>query len=270
MRHKLIVYFVLAVFLISYASATDTEINVKTLSNVKVTIQVLDPAQVYLLLNSFHVESGYSGEVSAAYVGEEETVDIKVQITENGNQLIVEKFKGVKTGKPVYVTAFIGNVSISDEKEPVVSDVPSQNSSNATNVSSQIASNASVNDSSEIEADKGVTGSAILDKINFPVKWYYILGGIVLILVVGFLIFRFFINRSSSQVPAYNVTKLNRNNMISPRKMEGELGEAHKKIIALQNEVNGLKKAEKIKEAERKIQADKEELERIKKGKDSF
>jgi len=261
MRGKFILFLVLVMFLMSYASAVTTDINVKTLKNVKVSVFILDPAQVYYLLNSSHVQSGEAGEVLVSYSGEEKEVNVRVQITEEGKQIMLEKFEGVKTGKPVNIRMFVGDVSLSQdgEKNETVA-VANQTSANLTSSLNSIVSNETQN--------LGISGSVIAEGGNFFAKWwYYLAGGVILVIVIGFLAFRFFMNKDSGQQLIHSDKRpITSGVSVSSRKLEELLGISQRKIIELQKEVGTLKNKEKIQAAERKIEEDKKELERLRRG----
>jgi len=264
MRSKLILFLVLGVFLISYASAVTTDINVKTLKNVKVSIFILDPAQVYYLLNSSHIQSGEGGEVSVGYSGEEKEVNVRVQITENGKQIMLEKFEKVKTGEPVNIRMFVGDVTINQNEENETIAVVNQTSADLNTTNTTVLS---AGTSSNETQNLGISGSVIAEESNFFAKWrYYLVGGVILVIVIGFLVSKFFMNRSM-QPAVYSVRKPVMGGVsVNSRKLEEQLNESQKKIAELQKEVVTLKNKEKIQAAERKIEEDKKELERLRKG----
>ena len=85
--------FLLVIFSISFVSAIDTQINVRTLPNHKASIFVLKTGETYLLLNSYHINADSTGQVSATYSGDESKIMITLKITKNGQTVMLNKFE---------------------------------------------------------------------------------------------------------------------------------------------------------------------------------
>ena len=95
-------------------------------------------------------------------------------------------------------------------------------------------------------------------------RLYYILGGILVVLVLAFLIYSHGKNNPNGNFGL----KLKS----SPPTLEYDQGfqlkKAEEKIKKLETELNTMKNQEKIKQVERKLQEDKDKLERLRKGED--
>ena len=275
------VIFLALVFVLPFASAIDTQINVKTLPEHKVSIFVLDPGETYKLLDSYHINSDTSGIVSAKYSGIESEIKVNVKITKDGKTVIFEKFEDeFRAGESLYLKVIPGNIStnyIEDDKAKEAENnetgnttqntQPTQPTINATNSTQD--DNETTTSSSTSSKKSGISGSAVFSEIKKYTKVYYILG---IVLIVGVVIF--FILRSGvigKMASGFGNNKLSSNYDYEPIKYnfkDTEVENLENKMKSIQAEINRIKNQKKIQEAEKKLEEDRRRLEKLKKGED--
>ena len=78
--------FILLVLILStqVISAISSEVTVKTVPNHKIMISILKPGEIYSLIESFHKETGPTGEVPITFSYEGSTFDVAVWVKKTG------------------------------------------------------------------------------------------------------------------------------------------------------------------------------------------
>ncbi|MBI5804371.1 hypothetical protein HY450_03945 [Candidatus Pacearchaeota archaeon] len=270
MKRTFILFAVLmALPLISAA----TEINVRTLPNYDVSIFVLDPTQVYYLLDSFHLTADGNGLVSAVYEGTEEKVKINVKVFQDDTTLILEKFDSFDTGFPLYLQVIPDDVlrdykKLDDEK--AAAEAAAAEAAAQAEAAAAAAAIEETETAPEEPASQGLSGSSIFNgEGGFPKSVYFIIGGAVLIIIVIFILK----NRISAVSGLLSIPRTDKRKDLNFSETNGSLGKknreiekAERKIKEVQMEINRLKNQDKIEAAERKIEQDRIELKKLREG----
>lgn len=264
-----VIFFAL-VFILPLVSAIDTQINVKTLANHKVSIFVIAPEETYRLLESFHILANGTDIVSAIYKGEEDTIKVNVKITKDGKTVIFEKFDDeFRAGENLYLKVIPGDIStnyLEDEKANETKEAGNNETLNTTeqNISTTLATEEKTINSSSSKKF-GISGSAILGEIKKYTKVYYIIGIILIVTVIVFFIWRSGVigkvgDKFSSDSSSYDYEPIKYNFK------DKEIDTLEKKMKSIQSEINVIKNQKKISEAEKKLEEDRRSLDRLKKG----
>lgn len=292
MVKKIILSLFILVLTMHLAYAVDTQIKVKTLPEHKVSIFILKPNEIFSSLESFHRDSGITGEVSIIYSSNNvNELDILANIKKNNIKILSERFKDYKAGEQISIR--IDNNEINGHYKTdsgVKESSPSQNiSSEETNKSNNsivqvtgVKKEKEEDVSSTEESSKNnktISGKAVSEGKEglFSPNIYYIVGGVILILLVVFFIVRRY--RSSNilgEGPSthggfglhgssgfhFSGGSGGRTPMINQR----EVKRLERELESAQREIRTLKNREKIRIVEDKLKQDKLELERLKRG----
>jgi len=275
------ILFFLSAF--SFVSAVDTEINIRTRPDYKVSIFVLDPGKTYLLLDSFHINSGGEGEVSVIYSGDEDEVKINVKVVGGVSTNLLEKFGIFETGEALYLQVIPGDISdnykADDEEEEeaaaTANESANEDSQEGTDDGSSDGENDEdnedvVDDETVSVGSSGITGWAIFGGGEVPRTVYFIIGLVLVGVVMAIIVFKGVVPRLRKD-PAYNYKPVKSGmEEHSPKKekVEEELLAAERKIQEARATINRLQNQDKIADAEKKLKADQEALEKLKRGED--
>ena len=265
MVNKILLLSVLALVLIVPFALATTEINVKTLPEHKVSIFVLEPAEVYTLLESYHVVSDSSGIVTVSYSENINKVNIKVKVTKDGQEVLLHDFEDMDTGGSLYLQVIPGSVleNYREVEEKEAQDAAAQAEAAAAEAAI-LENQAEQTDEAPAGGDAGVTGFAVSDVVpKFSNMTYFIVGGIILALVV--VVFVLKSGALSSIVkkdPAFDYKKVN------PERgeMDKELENAERRIREAETEIAKLRNKDKIALAEKKLEADRADLDKLRSG----
>jgi len=256
MRRIILITLFVSFLALSIVSALDTEIHVKTIRENKVSIFVYKSGIVPpLLLNSYHINSGPTGEVSKIYTGTEETLDVKVQVSKDGKTIYLERFDVYTAGKPIYIQLLSENIS-----RDYMAGASAASSVTATNTSSNSSANTSESSSTGSTAAPPVTATNTSSKnpttalASMQIK-YYILEAVVIALIILLIIK---LRSQNSSQPAPKKIKLPEDK----DSLKNALFQSQKKIRELESQLNSIKNHEKIKSMEVQLQAEKREMER--------
>lgn len=265
MKKEILIFaFLLAMLILPFASALDTEINVRTISQHKTHILVLADSDTYGLLQDFHLNSDDFGNVQVVYSGEESSVNINVQIDEGYEKLMLEKFQSVPTGSPVYLQVIPGSVSdnyLALDKETEEARAKQEAEALATETATVQTEETPIEESVDeqpVEESKsgGITASAISDfASSVPSMVYYIVGG--LIIALAFVLFIFKNPRM--------LKGLSKSPQVKSQSSIDTLEDAERKIEEAQKEIAKLRSKEKIFEAEKKLEQDRSALDDLRK-----
>lgn len=260
------IFFVvlLCSILIMPLALAGTTINVKTISGHKASVIMLGAGDTYEFLDSKHVPTGDTGEVSIDYAGDRTELDVLVKITKDGEDVVSHRFDGMDATSPMYLQVIPGKISENykelEEKKAAEEAAKAVPEVVEESVDGEIVQEGVAEENSEGDENSKVTGNAIsIDSIKIPKNVYYIVGGIILaaaILLAG-------LKMGPSVVRAIPRPSVGGYSGGATTK---QLADAERRIKEAQAEINKLKNRDKIDAAERKMQKDKEELERLKKG----
>lgn len=271
---RIIAFFIALLFFASIASvyAADTQINVRTLSDHKVSVFVLDASQTYYLLKSFYGNSDIYGKFSATYTGDTSKLSIRIIVEKDKKQVLSEKFGPYNSGAPVYIQALPGNLSsdysVLDKAASAAQNTtaPSTNvslknetvnSSVTKNITSSIKNNTNQNVSNN--TNNTISGNSIFDENSDVLKIVgYVIAGLILLMIIVFLFVRYG-NRMLETVKGRPSAPSG-----SPKDIERQLRKTEKRLVAAEAELEKMKKMEKVREVEKKIQEEREELRRLK------
>ncbi len=282
-----VVLLLLTIFSICLVSAIDTQINVRTWPNHKASILVSKPVEPPPLLNSFHINSGSTGEVSAVYSGDDPIIKITVKITKDGQTVLMQKFENeFATGSPLYLQVIPGRISdnykLQDEQREqnatnqaaTNQTIVNQTSQNATQENQTAPETTNSTTTNTTETNSSITGAVISDKTNkssfkIPIfVWYILLGLIVAgIIVFGFIKLKPKMKRSETpHYERHGRVALKPIHHQEAKDTNSQLAEAERKIREAQEEINKIKNKSKMDEIRSRIQKEQDELSRLEKG----
>ncbi len=318
MRRKIILgaaIFISLIF-ISFVSAFDTPIKVKTLADHKVSIFAYETGKL-TYENSYHLTADIKGEVSLVHSSSSSKIDIMVKVTKDGQKVFLTRFDGYDAGKQIYIR-------LDNEEENGFYNPDAQKIENTTNVSVASRENQSVENKTEEvaatstsqDSQDTITGKVVdgNDSSGLPKFAYYIIGFFVLSFIV-LLGIRFYgrsnrngLNYDSGNLGGFSkgtgpltptvrkafpesrkndlskpntyysgVTQNPRNrpqpttNVVQSPKVEDntqddEIKNIEQQIKDLRIKENRIKDKERIKKTQAQLEADKRELERLKRN----
>lgn len=271
MVKKLTLILTIFILLVQLISAVDTEITVKTLPGHKIMISALNPGEGYSLINSFHKDSGPTGEVSIILSSTVNYFDVAVWVKKDNQVILYKKFEnGYPSGTPIvlelypewYVKEEVNNLSL-EENTTISSE----------NISSE---NITINETAVILEEKteqqnpSLGGSVIFGEGFFSNnKIYYGIGIIALLAIIT--IFAIKIKNRSKEPREIKIRKLSDIQAEKKEKFQYAkkiIENAEKKINEAQEEIRSIKNKGKIEEVKNKILEYEQELARLREGKE--
>ena len=287
-RWAILAAFLLIFLLVNFVAAADTEIIVKTAPRNKVSIQVLDPSQVYALLNSYHIYVPETGKVHAIYSGNEAKVNLKVSISKDGTIIKFgdkdfQLFENYDTGKKIYILMMPGEeVKIGyDNFDALPVQAESNDTENSTTgVNGTLNATAGVSEPDVLGAP--ISGDVVAgdSEGNKKIYVYMVLGIILVSVIVMFLIFKLggnVLNRPPSEIKVVKLSEMNpdRENsqesaapsLPNVKMLKKIIQEKEEKLKQAEAEINRLRNQDKIREIERRMEEERKEIEKLKSGK---
>src|SRR3989344_8395356 len=128
MVKKIIVGLVFLLLAINFVVA-ETVINVRTLPEHKVSIFIRAPDELPLV-DSKHLNSGPTGEVSYSFTGSLNEIEISIKITKDAETIMLEELGTFATGSPLYLQVKPGEVL----KDYKAAETPPEPETNETNI----------------------------------------------------------------------------------------------------------------------------------------
>ena len=280
-RFALMMMVLLLVF--PLASAFDTPIKVKTIVGNKVSIFVY-PSGSLASVNSYYLETNGNGEVSVVHTSSDNEIDLLVKVTKDGVNIFKEKFTGYEAGAPISIkmdydeiTGEYDEAAVKANETPVVVAPVANTTEEVKETVKTDATNASVTGN----VAKEVSGGSGFSKIIF-----FIIGGVLIVGAVVFLVMRYSTFRFSSGKSggaADGAPTYFRSNNVGVGKGSGfsmthassapvsstggpDVAELENKIKEAERQLNLLKNREKIRIAEKRLEEDRKELDRLRKG----
>ena len=257
---------------------SSTQVNIKSFPSHKVEVRALVSGSVYSLIESFYGSTDASGMFSQVISLDESEFDVKVWI-KNGNDVVVsERFDGISLSDTLNLVMFPGSVETVDSFEVPAEATNETEPTNITENTTEVA-NDSVEDSSIDTAETppeaaGITGLSTSEDTGFfsGSSLYYIIG-VVVLLAIGFFGFTAFKKSQGAPTRGIKVKKLSelqreREEMSgkSVEEYKHALDSAQKKLEESQREISKLKNQEKIKQIEDRMNKEKEEVNRLRRG----
>jgi uncharacterized small protein (DUF1192 family) len=240
-------------------SAIETPISVKTLGDHKASIFVYSNGGL-AILESYHVETGFDGMVSVKHSSGSSDLDVRVKVTNEGKTILNEKFEDYAAGEPISIR--LDFEEITGTYDPTL-DVEVNETVEQNGTVEEVEPNVTIG---EIEEASGsITGNVVSENGGSISKiWYLIIVGILSAIAVTLFILR----KSVMKNPAVIKSGANEKNVkISENEVKLiEVNKLEEKIKDFQVEINRLKNKEKIEAAEKRLEEDKNELERLRKG----
>jgi len=241
------------------------EINVRTVSGHRASITLLGAGETYEFLDSFHLDTGDNGMVKVEYTGGKEAIDVLVKISKDGETIVNERFEEMNAAEPMYLQVIPGKISkdylkLDEEKARAEEERLAKLEAEKAEVA-----NPEVTD----DGNKGVTGSAISDyELKIPKSLYYIVGGLLVVGLLAFLGLKYGDNLRGLGPGKPVVSVASASNTGSAKdpaeeRLIAQLKEAQKEIARLKREEENITK---IVEMEKKLEADKEELRKLRSG----
>ena len=257
-----LLFMLIAVPLIS---ATDTEINVETLSNHEVSILVLKSGETYSLLELYNNKpSGQYGNVSVLFPSSDiDKINIQVIVKQNGQQVLTKKFTDIPTGSPVsfqVLPEWINNNTLNNNSQNSV------NFSNLSNTTPQNTSNTnvSINNSTNKNVSGFSTPNLNVEFLRSKIFWTVLIIMVVAVLVIVFRnkISSVFSNGSIKfKTKGGDSVKVNTKDIKSIKR---ELQTTSQKLEATQKELSQYKNQDKIRDLQKNIEEQTKELQRLK------
>jgi len=282
MMRKIVLGILFLMLVFPLASAADTAIKVKTLPNHKVSIFIYSSGSLSIDNSFLYKVSDSNGIVSIVYSAPKTKIDVRVKVeTQDGTKLFNELFEEYTSGKPIYIR-------LDDDEINGEYVEPAAVSENVTENETQIEEN-----TSEIipASNETVTGAVISEEGNeiFSKTAYIVVIAVVIALVIVLFVFRKKIftrdagsigskpnfsppakPSSSKGIPPNRFLRINMKNdetrNINAAVSGSEIEDIERKLKDAQKELHLIKNQEKIKFAEKKIEEDRRDLERLKRG----
>ena len=282
MMRKIVLGILFLMLVFPLASAADTAIKVKTLPNHKVSIFIYSSGSLSIDSSFLYKVSDSNGLVSIVYSAPKTKIDVRVKVeTQDGTKLFNELFEEYTSGKSIYIR-------LDDDEINGEYVEPAAVSENVTENETQIEEN-----TSEIipASNETVTGAVISEEGNeiFSKTAYIVVIAVVIALVIVLFVFRkkIFTRDASSMGSKPNFsppakpsssegilpnrflrmnTKNDETRNINAAVSGSEIEDIERKLKDAQKELHLIKNQEKIKFAEKKIEEDRRDLERLKRG----
>lgn len=278
---KKIIFLLVLLMVLPIGSALDTQISVKTLSDHKVLIQIFDPVDSHII-ESFFKTADIIGETSVVYTsGGEGQIDVGVTIAKDGEEVLYEKFEDYSLGEDISIR--IDFIEISGDYDANPEPEPKENFVENKTVE---VTNASNNETVVEEIDEKPEGAAATGNVvsegsgGVPKYVYFIVAGLLIASAVVFLVVKRNSMKNGGGVMMDSrlkpSVKMSSNTGFKPSPISNqaiglskgaEIQMLEAKIKEFQKEITQLKnddRTKEIKEAEKKLESDKRELERLK------
>ena len=282
MMRKIVLGILFLMLVFPLASAADTAIKVKTLPNHKVSIFIYSSGSLSIDSSFLYKVSDSNGLVSIVYSAPKTKIDVRVKVeTQDGTKVFNELFEEYTSGKSIYIRLDDDEIN-GEYVEPVAV------SENVTENETQTEENIS---ETTLASNETVTGAVISEEGNgiFSKTAYIVVMAVVIALVIVLLVFRkkIFTRDASSMgskpnfsppakpssskgIPPNRFLRINMKNdetrNINAAVSGSEIEDIERKLKDAQKELHLIKNQEKIKFAERKIEEDRRDLERLKRG----
>jgi len=257
---KKIVCFVLGLLLIMpFVSAAVTEITVKAPMNYKVSLMILQPTDVYGLIESVQTKVGTDGIAQVNYSSTLDEIKLGVLVKFAGETLSYDTYGPFSTGEPVYIDSITGEVKDSVPVTETPTDII--NESLEQNNSEELLMNETEGSNSPF-----LTGKFVSTLKENKTIIFYCIGGVFLVGIIIFLVVH------KMKIPKGDIKVKKLSDIQKEKEDSGDedkrIKELQNQIYAAQKRINEIKNKDKIEEVRKKLEKDKEELEKLEKGED--
>lgn len=250
---KKIILMLLFLVCLNFVSAIDTEINIRTYPHARANILIIQDSDEYQLLEAINQDVPETGELAVIYSGEENDFKVNVQISYEGETLILEKFGVVSAGEPLYLQVIPGSVSdnfLEDEEiqaaeEKTEEGTAAEVAEEKTLIESPSETTEKLEEQQAEQAGSGVTGNVVSGNINgFSKTTYLVLAGIFIALAVFFIVAK---TTFWKKDPAYDYKP------IKPEMYEHKIEDAERKIKEVEDEIITIKNKKRLDDLEHKM-----------------
>lgn len=265
MVKKHFAFLILVIVCISFVSAIDTNVNIKTLPGHEVQVSASKVGTVsFELLNSSKGTSDEYGDASFVLSFNEAKYNLFIYVKKEGKTILPPNESPYKSydlisGKDV-------SIKLIPEWAEFI-ETPKANNTNVSLENKTIGNETVLIKENETEKS-GFSGGVISEKIKgiFTNKIFYYAIGIV-VLGIFVLVLRGRKSKGAREIKVRKLSEMN-SERDEHEKKSAEVAAAERKMKEAQQELNRLKNADKIEEMENKLKKQQEELERLKKGGD--
>jgi len=260
MKKILLIVLILVLFMPVVLASVD--INIKTLTNHKISVFIREPGSLASIESHSFKQTGTEGELVITSSVSKSKIDMLVNLHKDGVKILGETFEDVSTSEPININFIPDEIELTTgvvegeiiEEEPEV-------------IEEEVVEEAIVEEETEVveepKENKGLLTGAVVGKvkdISTSKTTYYIIGGIFIIGVFVIFIVRKKIRKKSG----FKITKLNNRDSLSDKNYEQKLEDAEKKLDEAREELDFLKnRKSKLQEAREKFKKDQEELKRL-------
>lgn len=253
----------LIILLMPFISSAVTPITAKAPLNYKVSFSILNPSEMYALLDSFHTKAGTDGLAQINYSSTLDEIKIGVLVRFAGEKISYDVYGPYTTGETVYIDTETKEVLLGNEATSFLSPQEVLIEEESEELEEPLES-----ESNETEESIFPTGKVVsIIKQNRTIIIYVFLGALVLAgAVFSFIRFKK-MKKGSGDIKVKKLSDLKK----EKEDFDVEKDEIEKlqiQIAEAQKAINKIKNKEKIKEAEKKLEEDKAELEKLQKGED--
>jgi len=265
---KLILGFFVLIVLISFISATETQISVKTMPFHDVQLALFDPySNDFILYERFVGNSNNYGDISFNFSSDKQKFRIISFIKKDNVKILTKQFDDIfVAGEPIYLEIVQEGFEIIPTPIQQINYSNNQTSKNTTNESNLREET----NSEETNTNKSqLTGLVTSEKSSiFSKKTVYYTGGIIGFFIASFIVFLFIKNKQSS-AKEITIKKLSELKEDKGDKIGYDLRlieDAERKIKEAQEEINKLKNKERIKELKNKVENYQKEINKLEEG----
>lgn len=251
--------------MISMASAVETDIVVKTISENQVTVRIFDMETVNAL-ETFVRTADEDGEISITYAGDSPFIRLSTFI--RGDPLLW--FKKDSNGKNISALSEIHIDLTSGSPKAIVKEkLPVVNETTENETIEEVVEDLNKTEEEVTGGGAGITGSAIFSgKTTTSKVFYSVLGVIILGAIVFFFMKRGHFSSGGGEEREPRVTKLSEMTKQSEGKRldgaEKRLEKAERELRDARNEISTIKnKKSELTEAEEQFKKAKENLEKL-------
>ncbi|NCO11165.1 hypothetical protein CO038_00320 [Candidatus Pacearchaeota archaeon CG_4_9_14_0_2_um_filter_39_13] len=236
---------------------------VTTTPEADVTIKIIIPEDINRRVrNTLEAVTDSEGIAIVDYTTENPYFEMKVSVSKSG----ITQFRDVAFGPyEDQAEIVIGLPKGIEEETPVVE--PSENNATEENVTEEAAElepNVTLGQE-DASADGEITGQAVTGGPTEGISkiFYYILAVVVLGGIIGFVVGRMIRTR---KIKMGLIDAVPTKSKVVKEVDADELADAERKLMEAQAQINKLRSRDKIKQAEERLQRDRDELEKLRKG----
>ena len=261
---RLFFCFIVLILCFQIISAIDTNVQVKTvpLKNVNLVISTNDPPYIS------NKDADEYGDVSFVCPSDNPRLDLTIfvkDIVEN-KKVAFKKLENQIAGEEIYVEVVPDGFEIietSGEEEVVENTTLAEEPQNQTSGSTSTENETLVTITETPKKRFKLLGWAIFGDNDKLKEIIYYAGGVILLAIIAFFVFRKFGKRKKEIKVKKLSDWIQEQKANKPEDYSGIIREAQQKIEDAQKEINRLKNQDKIREAERKLQQDQAEIRRL-------